>query len=104
MWHRAGAIFRERYHEHVFKTPREVRNGLVYVLNNARKHGIALARYAVDAFSSARWFDGWLMPAVFGPGEPAGNEPAVSPPRTWLQRIGWRRHGLIHPSEVPRGG
>ena len=25
----------------------------------------------------------------------------VSPARTWLLRIGWCRHGLVHPNEVP---
>jgi hypothetical protein len=24
-----------------------------------------------------------------------------SPPRTWLLSIGWRRHGLVDPGEVP---
>ena len=23
------------------------------------------------------------------------------PPRTWLLRVGWRRHGLVDPAEVP---
>jgi len=27
--------------------------------------------------------------------------PEVAPPRTWLLRVGWRRHGLISGSEVP---
>lgn len=28
----------DRYHLHVLRTPREVRNALVYVLPNVRKH------------------------------------------------------------------
>ncbi len=31
----------------------------------------------------------------------APDEPAVAPPRTWLVRVGWRRHGLIDPAEIP---
>jgi hypothetical protein len=25
----------------------------------------------------------------------------VAPARSWLLRVGWRRHGLLDPSEVP---
>jgi hypothetical protein len=25
----------------------------------------------------------------------------VAKPRTWLLAVGWRRHGLIDPAEVP---
>ena len=30
-----------------------------------------------------------------------GTEPAVAPPRTWFLRVGWRKHALIDPSEIP---
>ena len=30
------------------------------------------------------------------------SHPAVAPPRTWLLRTGWRRHGLIRVDETPR--
>ena len=36
--HRHGAVWAERYHAHMLTTPGEVRNALVYVLNNFRKH------------------------------------------------------------------
>lgn len=48
--------------------------------------------------SSARWFDGWkrLLPA------PLVRDPReVARPHTWLLAIGWRRHGLVDPAEVP---
>jgi len=54
---RRGRVWGDRYHAHVLRTPREVRNALVYVLNNFRKH-VRNAR-GLDPFSSARWFDGW---------------------------------------------
>ncbi len=37
---RTGGLFVDRYHDHVLRTPREVRNALAYVLNNAARHGI----------------------------------------------------------------
>lgn len=39
LWGRTGGIFADRYHDRILRTPREVRNALRYVLNNARKHG-----------------------------------------------------------------
>ena len=39
IWKRRGAVFSERFHERELRTPLEVRNSLVYVLFNARKHG-----------------------------------------------------------------
>jgi hypothetical protein len=54
---RRGRVWADRYHAHLLRTPREVRNALVYVLNNFRKH-VRGAR-GLDPRSSARWFDGW---------------------------------------------
>lgn len=34
-----GKVWRERFHARDLRTPTEVRNALVYVLMNARKHG-----------------------------------------------------------------
>jgi hypothetical protein len=67
-------------------TPREVRNGLVYVLLNFRKH--LRAPPAIDPRSSGRWFDGWAH------SPPSCTQPCpVASPRTWLGSIGWRRAG-----------
>jgi hypothetical protein len=35
------------------------------------------------------------------PPPPLGNAPAVAEPRTWFLRVGWRRHGLLSPNEIP---
>jgi hypothetical protein len=51
---------------------------------------------SVDPASSGRWFSGWTRALP-----PPPDEPAVAAPRTWLVRVGWRRHGLIDPSEIP---
>ena len=52
---------------------------------------------ALDPASSARWFDGWIDRRT----APRGGSPPVAPPHTWMLRVGWRRHGLISPAEVP---
>jgi REP element-mobilizing transposase RayT len=99
LWTRTGKVFRDRYHDRILRTPREVRNALRYVLNNARKHGLRTLRQTVDGFTSAPWFDGWrgqnMEPLERGPDCP------VMRARTWLQRTGWRRHGLLDADEVP---
>jgi REP element-mobilizing transposase RayT len=90
---RKGRVFADRYHAHALATPREVRNTIAYVILNHRRHD-PHAR-GVDAFSSGRWFDGWSSVS------PIESEPPVSTARTWLAAKGWRRHGLIDPSERP---
>ncbi len=98
LWRRGGAVFADRYHDVVLRTPRQVRNALVYVLQNGRKHG---ARFAsVDPCSSGPWFPGWLV-AV-----PEACVPRARPPtaeaRTWLLARGWRRYGALAWSKGPR--
>jgi len=103
---RSGPVLDGRFHHRLLRTPREVRNALAYVLLNARRHlatwrGVARAVAAhLDAASSARWFDGWRPEASLRITEARGS-PETARPRTWLLRIGWRRHGLIDPREVP---
>jgi REP-associated tyrosine transposase len=99
---RRGRVLLGRYHVRALRTPREVRNALAYVLLNARKHFAQRFGYAppvkLDEASSAAWFTGWTRSVhPVSSGEP----PPVAVPRTWLLRVGWRRHGLVEPSEVP---
>jgi hypothetical protein len=94
---RRGAVWSDRYHARRLPTPREVRNALVYVLANVKKH-FPDAK-GMDPRSSARWFDGWRR-AVADPEKPS----PVARARTWLARVGWRRHGLIDVEEAPRAG
>lgn len=107
---RSGPVFADRYHARMLPTPREVHRALRYVLLNARRH-TSSARKAPskpprhDPASSAQWFDGWKR-SVPGATEDAarGRPPGPSPvarARTWLLNVGWRRHGLIDPAEVP---
>jgi hypothetical protein len=106
---RSGPVLDGRFHHRVLRTPREVRNALAYVLLNARRHfakrtGDRRPPVRLDAASSARWFDGWkpAWRALLGPrGGEQGAPRDVAAAHTWLLRVGWRRHGLVDPSEVP---
>ena len=57
----------------------------------------------VDPFSSAVSFDGWNELADKPPWtvRPDYEWLVVCEPRSWLQCIGWRRHGAIGIYEVP---
>jgi putative transposase len=99
---RKGTPFQFRYHATQIKSPNQARHSLAYVLNNWRRHNedesSERARFAViDPYASGYSFDGWSS-AI----EPAHFETLpVSEPRTWLLRVGWRKHGTIDVYEVP---
>jgi hypothetical protein len=99
---RPGAVLAERFHHRVLRTPRDIRNVLVYVLANFRKHapaspdGRRAFGPALDPGSSGRWFSGWTRALA----PPAGAAPVVEA-RSWLLRVGWQRHGPIDPGEAP---
>jgi len=94
---RRGAVWGDRFHARALTTPRAVRNALVYVLMNRRKH--RAGERGLDPCSSAPWFRGWREPVatLLGP-------PPVVAARTWLAAVGWRRHGLLGLDERPRSG
>ena len=98
-----GRVLADRYHLHVLRTPREVRNALAYILLNRRRHLAKklgrrpLPQASIDPASSGRFFSGWNR--RFHP--EAGIHEPVAEPHTWLLRVGWRRHGLLDPSEIP---
>lgn len=110
---RTGKVFTDRYHCHPLTTPTEVRNALCYVLNNWRRHGehVDHPRWALDPFSSADLFDGWTGwhgERHAGGMKRAGwmnrDEPIpIAPPTSWLLTTGWRKVGLLSPSETPGG-
>jgi hypothetical protein len=97
LWRHVGSVFSDRFHARALETPREVRNALVYVFQNARHHGMVMR--GVDPCSSGRWFDGWRE----GRGEmlPDSTGLPVTSARSWLLREGWRRRGLISIDESP---
>lgn len=91
-WRRRGPTFVGRYHVRVLRTPRDVRNALVYVLQNARKHGNSVT--GVDEISSGPSFEHWR--------DHAPRSPRVLPrAKSWLLSVGWLRHGKIAVDESP---
>ena len=90
LWRRAGKLFADRYHDRILRSPREVRNALAYVLNNAAHHGVELPRGEPDPYSSGVWFTGWRAIAAR-----ARDPSPLVRARTWLLTVGWLRHGRI---------
>jgi len=98
MLRRRGRFWADRWHGRDLEGPRQVRNALVYVLQNHKKH---TGSDGLDPLSSAGWFDGFAsaLPSTFrGVGPPCANKA-----KTWLLRSGWRRGGLIRLTEAPAG-
>jgi REP element-mobilizing transposase RayT len=106
LWGRKGKVFADRYHDRALKSPREVRNALVYVLGNGRKHaaqGRMIAAFdGPDMFTSAPWFDGFV--AAIEVRGIDGIPLPVARARTWLANDGWRRLGRIGLEEQPKVG
>lgn len=104
---RRGRVWADRYHRRDLASPTEVRQALVYVLQNGQKHGVVRPG-ALDAASSAPLFYGWnadgeaLRTAMGTP--PLVRDPPISLPRTWLGGVGWLLigGGRIDPREAPR--
>ena len=93
-----GRVWGDRYHRRDLTDARQVRNALVYCLNNYKKHfGVPAGVLRIDPCSSARWFAGWAIPR-------AAEDDArpTEPPESVLLERAWKKHGLIHPGEVPR--
>lgn len=102
---RRGKVFADRYHARILETPREVRNAVAYVANNIRHHTarVGLPLDYIDSFSSWAYFDGWRERAVRRQARThaCAEDAPVAQPRTWLLRVGWRRHGLVRVAEIP---
>ena len=94
-----------------------MRNALVYILFNARKHqhdhaGEAQALHdAPDPFSSAPWFSAWASEARPPPDAIAASrrglpiEAPLARAATWLANVGWKRGGgALRFDESPRRG
>lgn len=111
---RSGPLFRDRHHRRALETPTEVRNALVYILFNVRKHARAeagdAARSFLDGCSSAPWFRAWAPearppPDVLAQTRAYSREDITSRPRTWLAAVGWQnggRRGPLRFDEQPR--
>jgi REP element-mobilizing transposase RayT len=91
-----GHLWCDRYHRRDLRSPRQVRNTLVYVMSNHLKHGETDVGL-LDPYSSGPWWSGWIH-VLEPPTEPS----PVEGPKTWLLGGGWQRLGLVHLGEVPR--
>jgi len=111
---RKGAVFADRYHVEIMRTPHQIRNTLCYVINNARRHKLRMPRGygGVDPYSSAWYFDGWsherwrrgLSPPDDDDDDDDDDDAPVAPARTWLLAEGWQLHGKIGVTEVAAAG
>jgi len=97
MGRRRGRVSAERYHVHVLRSPREVRNAIRYVLLNHVKHGMLVGRAGlmVDPYSSGPWFAHWPSNARRAPWSLVTGPPPLSEAESWLLLTGWRRAGSI---------
>jgi REP element-mobilizing transposase RayT len=106
---RRGAVFPDRYHAEIIKTPTQARHALNYIINNWRKHREdripRMRTWKIDWFSTAVMFPGWEeygeQPFLWR-GPPSYDPLVVYQPRTWLLREGYKRGGPpISVREVP---
>ena len=100
VWRRRGKVLGDRYHGHLLSTPREVRNAIRYVLNNAehheRQYGRQREHAEIDVFTSGPWFDGWLESVRV---RALDTTQPVARAKTWLLGVGWQRLGRLSVSE-----
>ena len=91
----------------VIRSPLQARRVLAYVLCNWRKHredrhGLHRA-WLVDPFSTGVLFSEWKELEGQAPWEVRADYAplAVSAPRSWLLRVGWKKYGPMSYREVP---
>jgi putative transposase len=101
---RTGKVFADRFHAVQIRSPRQMRNVLCYVMNNARRHAEPLDPIygGIDPFSSAWYFDGWSHDGWRAGLTTPRDGPCVVPAESWLMNDGWRRYGTIGVTEVPK--
>ena len=95
LWGRKGSVFADRFYARALKTMNQVRRALVYVLQNARRHGIPLPAGIPDPYSSGPWFTEWVEHR--GPFR-TGMPPVAVP--LW-RGVSWN-HGQVSLYELPK--
>jgi putative transposase len=110
---RRGRFWADRWHGRALRSPREVRNAVVYVLASFRKHTRWRLPPGVDPYSSGEHFTGWLEwssadgKAPYAERPPPGAVGAQPPPvlvsaaRSWLLTVGLRRTRRVSIAEPP---
>jgi glutathione S-transferase/REP element-mobilizing transposase RayT len=92
---RRGKVFRERFFARALRTLQAMRRAFVYVLHNARRHGIRVPAGEPDPFSSGPWFRFWRG----RPQTRTDPSPVAAPRHPTLELVLARRLGL---DERPR--
>jgi len=96
-WRHKGRVFGDRYHLQVLGTPQQVRNALVYTLNNARKHNSWKPKRP-DPYSSGIEFEHWLEPRAEWDKDlcvQSSSPPPKRPKRrAWMWSMEWVVHAL----------
>jgi len=82
---RRGPLWSGRWHGRALTSPRQVRNAIVYVLANFRKHARRALRPGLDPYSSAAGFDGFREWSPV-----SGTPPPFAVNAAW-GLTGWRR-------------
>ncbi len=96
---RVGKFFSDRYHVVVMRKVNQVRRTLLYVLANAKKHGVYLAS-AIDRFSSGHWYRHWLEEPEAPPGI-AELECPTQPLECMLLHQGAHQLGRLSIHDIP---
>ena len=117
---RRGRLIEERYHVTRLTTPQQVKNALLYILNNGRKHraerglpceadwldpcatGVYFEHWREQASGIAAW-QSWVRQLDETLGPKAGPRSIVAP-RSWLLKIGWHKHGPLPLAAIPGQG
>ncbi len=104
-----GKVIRHRYSSKILSTPLRIKNALLYVLHNGRRHAVDMECFRsgwVDPYSSALRFRGWDAPIA--PEHRRAIERGVGPPaelpaaKSWLLRTGWwEKRGLLDLEAFP---
>jgi REP element-mobilizing transposase RayT len=97
---RTGSAFKDRYHARLLSTPRELKNALVYLINNGRKHLQQIGKHVRRG-----WLDPCASVAALGPWCPLlvledADPPPVAKPKSWLLRLGFTKSGSIALDEI----
>jgi len=97
---RTGSVMKDRFHARLLRTPREVKNALVYLINNGRKHLEQIGRNVL-----LRWLDPCASVAALGEWCPnLVLQDAAAPPvvkaQSWVLRLGFTKAGHIRLPEI----
>jgi REP element-mobilizing transposase RayT len=108
---RSGPFWTDRWHGRALSSPSDVRNAVVYVLANFRKHARRPVTAGIDPCSSGAWFTHFRgfdperdRPRYAARPPPLGAADLgvpVSAPRTWLLTAGLGRTAPIGIDEAP---